>query len=66
MRMKAKAYQQYGDEAVMALVLESLPSIAKQVAKPLEKVKNSSKNPSKIRQKNPSKFRQKNRQKNRR
>jgi flotillin len=40
MRMKAKAYQQYGDEAVMALVLESLPSIAKQVAKPLEKVKN--------------------------
>ena len=39
MRMKAKAYQQYGDEAVMALVLESLPSIAKQVAKPLEKVR---------------------------
>merc|ERR1712051_329241 len=38
MRMKAKAYQQYGDEAVMALVLESLPSIAKQVAKPLEKI----------------------------
>ena len=38
MRMKAKAYQQYGDEAVMALVLESLPSIAKQVAKPLAKV----------------------------
>ena len=40
MRMKAKAYQQYGDEAVMALVLESLPSIAKQVAKPLQKVRN--------------------------
>ena len=39
MRMKAKAYQQYGDEAVMALVLESLPSIAKQVAKPLQKVR---------------------------
>ena len=39
MRMKAKAYQQYGDEAVMALVLESLPGIAKQVAKPLEKVR---------------------------
>ena len=39
MRMKAKAYQQYGDEAVMALVLESLPSIAKQVAKPLGKVR---------------------------
>ena len=38
MRMKAKAYQQYGDEAVMALVLESLPRIAKEVAKPLEKV----------------------------
>ena len=39
MRMKAKAYQQYGDAAIMALVLESLPSIAKQVAKPLEKVR---------------------------
>ncbi len=39
MRMKAKAYQQYGDEAVMALVLESLPGIAKQVAKPLGKVR---------------------------
>lgn len=38
MRMKAKAYQQYGDEAVMALVLESLPGIAKQVAKPLAKI----------------------------
>jgi len=38
MRMKAKAYQQYGDAAIMALVLESLPSIAKQVAKPLEKI----------------------------
>jgi len=38
MRMKAKAYQQYGDEAIMALVLESLPEIAKNVAQPLAKV----------------------------
>jgi len=38
MRMKAKAYQQYGDEAIMALVLESLPDLAKNVTKPLTKV----------------------------
>ena len=38
MRMKAKAYQQYGDEAVMALVLESLPDLAAKVAAPLKKV----------------------------
>ena len=38
MRMKAKAYQQYGDEAIMALVLESLPEIANKVAQPLAKV----------------------------
>lgn len=36
MRMKAKAYQQYGDAAIMALVLEALPSIAKEVAAPLQ------------------------------
>ena len=38
MRMKAKAYQQYGDQAVMALVMDALPSIAKSVAEPLKKV----------------------------
>ena len=38
MRMKAKAYQQYGNEAIMALVLESLPQIAAEVAQPLKKV----------------------------
>merc|ERR1712025_587346 len=35
MRVKAKAYQQYGDAAVMALVVESLPKIAAEVAAPL-------------------------------
>ena len=40
MRMKAGAYQQYGDEAIMALVLESLPEIASEVAQPLKKVDN--------------------------
>ena len=28
MRMKASAYKQYGDAAILALVLESLPLIA--------------------------------------
>merc|ERR1711990_663265 len=37
MRMKAAAYQQYGDAAVMSLVLEALPSIAAEVAAPLAK-----------------------------
>ena len=37
MRMKASAYKQYGDAAVMALVLESLPQIAAEVAAPLAK-----------------------------
>ena len=29
MRMKASAYKQYGDAAVMALVLEALPQVIK-------------------------------------
>merc|ERR1719378_87506 len=37
MRMKASAYKQYGDAAVMSLVLEALPSIAAEVAAPLSK-----------------------------
>merc|ERR1719373_1506104 len=37
MRMKASAYKQYGDAAVMSLVLESLPSIAAEVSAPLAK-----------------------------
>merc|ERR1719373_75659 len=37
MRMKASAYKQYGDAAILALVLESLPSIAAEVAAPLAK-----------------------------
>merc|ERR1712198_69156 len=35
MRMKASAYKQYGDAAVMSLVLEALPAIAAEVAAPL-------------------------------
>ena len=37
MRVKAKAYQQYGDAAIMALIVESLPKIAAEVAAPLAK-----------------------------
>merc|ERR1719310_2548563 len=37
MRMKASAYKQYGDAAVMSLVLEALPAIAAEVAAPLAK-----------------------------
>merc|ERR1719147_168374 len=37
MRMKASAYKQYGEAAVMSLVLEALPSIAAEVAAPLAK-----------------------------
>jgi hypothetical protein len=37
MRMKASAYKQYGDAAIMALVLEALPKIAAEVAAPLAK-----------------------------
>eukprot|EP00090_Calanus_glacialis_P030970 TRINITY_DN5054_c0_g1_i1.p1 TRINITY_DN5054_c0_g1~~TRINITY_DN5054_c0_g1_i1.p1 ORF type:complete len:428 (-),score=174.21 TRINITY_DN5054_c0_g1_i1:143-1426(-) len=38
MRMKASAYKQYGDAAIMALVLEALPQIAAEVAAPLAKI----------------------------
>merc|ERR1712130_964300 len=37
MRMKASAYKQYGDAAVMSLVLEALPQIAAEVSAPLAK-----------------------------
>merc|ERR1719391_1865095 len=37
MRMKASAYKQYGDAAVMSLVLDALPQIAAEVAAPLAK-----------------------------
>ncbi|UYV63516.1 FLOT2 [Cordylochernes scorpioides] len=37
MRMKAAAYRQYGDAAVMSLVLDALPKIAAEVAAPLGK-----------------------------
>jgi flotillin len=35
--MKASAYKQYGDAAVLALTLEALPKVAAQVAAPLAK-----------------------------
>merc|ERR1719419_942909 len=38
MRMKASAYKQYGDAAMMSLVLEALPKVAAEVAAPLSKV----------------------------
>jgi len=38
MRMKASAYKQYGDAAMMSLVLEALPKVAAEVAAPLGKV----------------------------
>ena len=37
MKMKGDAYSKYGDQAIMALVLESLPQIAAEVAAPLSK-----------------------------
>ena len=37
MKLKARAYKDYGDAAVMALVLEALPKIAAEVAAPLGK-----------------------------
>ncbi|KAG7459181.1 hypothetical protein JOB18_022758 [Solea senegalensis] len=37
MRLKAEAYQQYGDAAKTAIVLEALPKIAAKVAAPLSK-----------------------------
>merc|ERR1719369_657785 len=38
MRMKASAYKQYGDAAIMSLVLEALPQIAAEVTAPLAKI----------------------------
>nr|KAF6457071.1 hypothetical protein HJG63_011645 [Rousettus aegyptiacus] len=38
MKLKAEAYQKYGDSAKMALVLEALPQIAAKIAAPLTKV----------------------------
>lgn len=38
MKLKAEAYQQYGDAAKTALVLDCLPEIASKVAAPLSKV----------------------------
>jgi len=35
MRMKADAYRQYGDAAILSLVLETLPQVAAEVAAPL-------------------------------
>ncbi|XP_031636396.1 flotillin-2 isoform X3 [Contarinia nasturtii] len=37
MRMKATVYKQYGDAAIMNIVLESLPKIAAEIAAPLAK-----------------------------
>merc|ERR550519_234543 len=37
MTMKASAYKQYGDAAIIAMVMETLPTIAAQVAAPLAK-----------------------------
>jgi flotillin len=37
MRLKAAAYKQYGEAAMLSLVLESLPKIAAEVAAPLAK-----------------------------
>ncbi|XP_063002478.1 flotillin-2 isoform X1 [Elgaria multicarinata webbii] len=38
MKLKAEAYQQYGEAAKMALVLDALPQIAAKVSAPLSKV----------------------------
>ncbi|XP_014403724.1 PREDICTED: flotillin-2 isoform X5 [Myotis brandtii] len=38
MKLKAEAYQKYGDSAKMAMVLDALPQIAAKVAAPLTKV----------------------------
>jgi len=37
MRQKAAAYKQYGDAALMSLILDAMPKIAAEVAAPLEK-----------------------------
>ncbi|XP_057294396.1 flotillin-2-like [Hydractinia symbiolongicarpus] len=39
MRQKAAAYKQYGDAALMSLILEAMPKIAAEIAAPLEKTK---------------------------
>ena len=39
MRARAEAYKNYGEAAVMSLILESLPKIAAEVAAPLGQVK---------------------------
>jgi len=38
MSQKAAAYNQYGDAAIMSLILESLPKIAAEVASPMSKI----------------------------
>merc|ERR1712183_268985 len=37
MTMKAKAYSQYGDAAIMSLIVEAMPKIAAEIAAPLGK-----------------------------
>ena len=37
MRKKASAYKEYGDAAVMSLVLEAMPKLASEIAAPLGK-----------------------------
>merc|ERR1719427_768305 len=39
MRQKAAAYKQYGDAALMSLILEAMPKIAAEIAAPLGKTK---------------------------
>jgi len=38
MRLKASAYKQYGDAAMVSLILETLPKVAAEVAAPLARV----------------------------
>jgi len=40
MRQKAAAYSQYGDAAIMSLILDALPKIAAEVASPLSQIEN--------------------------
>merc|ERR1712203_159307 len=37
MTMKAKAYSQYGEAAIMSLIVEAMPKIAAEIAAPLGK-----------------------------
>ena len=39
MSLKAESYKQYGDAALMSLILEAMPKIAAEIAAPLEKTK---------------------------